>query len=60
MFQKISFQFRLTTGEHYQMYERQNKTFLSVLQKFVVEKCPKNLEIKKAITSGLAVKMNET
>ena len=60
MFQKISFQFRLTTGEHYQMYERQNKTFLSVLQKFVVEKCPKNLKIKKAITSGLPVKMNET
>ena len=56
----ISFHFKFTTGQDYEMYENQNNIFLSVLQNFVVRDCPKNVKIKQAITSGAKVKMNKT
>ena len=56
----ISFQFKFTTGQSYEMYENQNKIFLSVLQNFVVNVCPKNVKIKQALTSGAKVKMLKT
>ena len=56
----ISFKFQFTTGQQFQINALKNEKFLKVLQKFVITECPKNIQIKKAITNGDKVKMNQT